>query len=32
MIRFKSTGFDGSPDKMIVELTAMIDLAAEPAK
>ncbi|MBD0364557.1 MAG: TlpA family protein disulfide reductase, partial [Flavisolibacter sp.] len=27
MIRFKSIGFDGSDDKLMSELTAMIDLA-----
>lgn len=31
-IRFRSAGFDGSPDKLIAELTAMIELAADPAK
>jgi thiol-disulfide isomerase/thioredoxin len=31
-IRFKSVGFSGSDDKLVAELTAMIDMAAEPAK
>lgn len=31
-IRFKSIGFDGSDDKLMNELTAMIDMAADPAK
>jgi len=28
MIRFKSVGFDGSDDKLVQELSAMIDMAA----
>jgi hypothetical protein len=28
VIRFKSIGFDGSDDKLITELTAMIDMAS----
>ena len=32
MIRFKSVGFDGSDDKLISELTAMIELAGEAKK
>jgi thiol-disulfide isomerase/thioredoxin len=31
-IRFKSVGFDGSDDKLVNELTAMIDMAADPSK
>jgi len=31
MIRFKAIGFDGSDDKLINELTAMIDMAANEA-
>ncbi len=31
-IRFKSVGFSGSDDKLVAELTAMIDMAAEPAR
>lgn len=31
-IRFKSVGFDGSDDKLVDELTAMIEMAAEPFK
>jgi hypothetical protein len=27
-IRFKAIGFDGSDDKLVAELTAMIDIAA----
>jgi thiol-disulfide isomerase/thioredoxin len=30
IIRFKSVGFSGSDDKLITELTAMIDIAANP--
>lgn len=30
VIRFKSVGFSGSDDKLMQELTAMIDMAAEP--
>ena len=30
VIRFKSVGFSGSDDKLIAELTAMIDIAANP--
>lgn len=32
IIRFKSVGFSGSDDKLIEELTAMIELAGNPAK
>ena len=32
LIRFKSVGFDGSDDKLISELTAMIDMAGDPTK
>lgn len=32
MIRFKSVGFDGSDDKLMKELTAMIDMASDPGK
>jgi peroxiredoxin len=33
MIRFKSVGFDGNDDKLVNEITAMIDLASkEPPK
>ena len=28
-IRFKSVGYDGSDEKLMTELTAMIELAAE---
>jgi hypothetical protein len=31
-IRFKSIGFDGSDDKLIQELTAMIEMAGNPDK
>lgn len=31
-IRFKSVGFSGSDDKLIFELTAMIDIASNPEK
>ena len=31
-IRFKAVGFDGSDDKLISELTAMIDMATNDAK
>ena len=31
MIRFKAVGFDGSDDKLISELTAMIDMASKEA-
>jgi thiol-disulfide isomerase/thioredoxin len=31
-IRFKAVGFDGSDDKLVDELTAMIELASEDAK
>jgi len=31
-IRFKAIGFDGSDDKLMSELTAMIDMAADPSK
>ena len=31
-IRFKAIGFDGSDDKLISELTAMIEMAANPDK
>src|SRR5690606_21153544 len=31
-IRFKSVGFDGSDDKLMKELTAMIDMAGNPEK
>lgn len=31
-IRFKSVGFDGSDDKLMKELTAMIDMAGDPDK
>jgi len=30
IIRFKSVGFSGSDDKLITELTAMIDIATNP--
>ena len=29
MIRFKSVGFDGSDDKLMTELTAMIEMASK---
>ncbi len=32
LIRFKSVGFDGSDDKLVKELTAMIEMAADPSK
>lgn len=32
MIRFKAVGFDGSDDKLMSELTAMIDMAADDSK
>lgn len=32
LIRFKAVGFDGSDDKLIKELTAMIELASDPSK
>jgi hypothetical protein len=32
IIRFKAVGFDGSDDKLISELTAMIDLASSQPK
>ena len=32
LIRFKSVGFDGSDDKLVKELTAMIDMASDPTK
>jgi thiol-disulfide isomerase/thioredoxin len=32
LIRFKSVGFDGSDDKLVKELTAMIDMAGDPSK
>lgn len=32
MIRFKSVGFGGSDDKLMAELTAMIDMASNPEK
>lgn len=32
MIRFKAVGFDGSDDKLMSELTAMIDMASDPSK
>lgn len=32
LIRFKSVGFDGSDDKLVKELTAMIDMANDPTK
>ena len=31
MIRFKAIGFDGSDDKLMSELTAMIDMASKEA-
>jgi len=31
-IRFKAVGFDGSDDKLVQELSAMIDMAANPDK
>ena len=31
-IRFKAVGFSGSDDKLVSELTAMIDIAADPVK
>ena len=31
-IRFKAIGFDGSDDKLVSELTAMIDMASDPSK
>ena len=31
-IRFKSIGFDGSDDKLMTELTAMIEMASDPDK
>ena len=31
MIRFKSIGFDGSDDKLMTELTAMIEMASKEA-
>jgi hypothetical protein len=31
-IRFKAVGFDGSDDKLMSELTAMIELVSEDAK
>ena len=31
-IRFKAVGFSGSDDKLVSELTAMIDMASDPAK
>jgi thiol-disulfide isomerase/thioredoxin len=31
-IRFKAVGFDGSDDKLISELSAMIELAKDPSK
>ncbi len=31
-IRFKSVGFSGSDDKLMAELTAMIDMASNPEK
>ncbi len=32
LIRFKSVGFGGSDDKLMSELTAMIDMASDPSK
>ena len=32
LIRFKSVGFDGSDDKLMSELTAMIGMATDPSK
>ncbi|HRO71247.1 MAG TPA: TlpA disulfide reductase family protein, partial [Chitinophagaceae bacterium] len=32
LIRFKSVGFDGSDDKLVKELTAMIEMAADPTR
>lgn len=32
LIRFKAVGFDGSDDKLMSELTAMIDMASDPSK
>lgn len=32
LIRFKSVGFDGSDEKLVQELTAMIDMAGDPTK
>ena len=32
LIRFKSIGFDGSDDKLMSELTAMIDMASDSSK
>ncbi len=32
MIRYKSVGYNGSDDKLISELTAMIEMAGNPAK
>ena len=31
-IRFKAVGFSGSDDKLVQELSAMIDMAANPNK
>jgi hypothetical protein len=31
MIRFQSVGFDGSDEKLVQELTAMIEMASAPA-
>jgi hypothetical protein len=31
IIRFKAIGFDGSDDKLMSELTAMIDMASKEA-
>ena len=32
VIRFKAIGFDGSDEKLVTELTAMIELAKDPKK
>lgn len=32
LIRFKSVGFNGSDDKLVSELTAMIEMASDPSK
>ena len=32
MIRFKSVGYSGNDEKLVTELTAMIDLASQPAE
>jgi hypothetical protein len=32
MIRFKAIGFDGSDDKLMNELTAMIEMASKEAE